>query len=174
MKSKSDVLKYLELAERQARDKKMKTNTKTYAYKYLELAEKHAEKIAARWVKDVRNNTRTPTYKKLNEKQLVDQCTEFYQQFSKMFIYEKITDDVTKYFQKYALECYALDIPAKEAIYALILMRRNIWLYAEFQMIFNSAIAKQESLDTLNRTILLFDYAVYEVTREYLELMKTT
>lgn len=63
MKSKSDVLKYLELAERQARDKKKKSNMKTYAYKYLELAEKHAEKIAARWVKDVRNNTRTQTYK---------------------------------------------------------------------------------------------------------------
>lgn len=174
MKSKSDVLKYIELAEKQARDKKKNTNMKTYAFKYLELAEKHAEKIAARWVKDVRNNTRTPTYKKLNEKQLVDQCTEFYQQFSKMFIDEKITDDVTKYFRKYALECYALDIPAKESIYALILMRRHIWLYAEFQMIFNSALAKHESLETLNRTILLFDYAVYEVTKEYLDLTSKT
>jgi hypothetical protein len=67
-----------------------------------------------------------------------------------------------------------MGVPAKEAIYALILMRRHIWLYAEFQMIFNSAIAKQESLDTLNRTILLFDYAVYEVTKEYLELTRKT
>ena len=40
---------------------------KTYAIKYLELAEKHAEKIAARWAKDVKSNAKTPTYKSLDE-----------------------------------------------------------------------------------------------------------
>lgn len=169
---KEDILKYLSLAEKQAHDKKSKSTKKTYAFKYLELAEKHAEEIAARWVKDVRNNTRTPTYKNLNEKQIVSQCVEFYQNFSKMFVNEKITEEVANYFRKYALGCYALSIPAKEAIYALILMRRHIWLYAEFQMIFSSGIAQHEALDTLNRTILLFDYAAYEVTSEYQELMK--
>jgi hypothetical protein len=169
---KKDVQKYLELAEKQAQDKKRKTNMKTYAFKYLELAEKHAEKIAERWLKDVRSNTRTPTYKNVVEKQIVAQCVEFYREFSKMFVYEKITDDVVNYFRNYTLECYAMGIPAKEAIYALILMRRHIWLYAEFQMIFNSALAREESMDTLNRTILIFDYAVYEVTKEYQELIR--
>jgi len=169
---KADIKKYLELAQKQAEDKKKKTNMKTYAFKYLELAEKHAERIAERWVKDVRSSTRTPAYKNLVEKQIVAQCVEFYHEFSRMFVYEKITDDVVNYFRKYALECYAMGIPAKEAIYALILMRRHIWLDAEFQMIFNSALAREESLDTLNRTILLFDYAVYEVTKEYLDLTR--
>jgi hypothetical protein len=171
---KSDVLKYLELAEKQAQDKKKKPTKKTYAFKYLELAEKHAESIAARWVKDVRSNSRTPTYKNLNEKQIVSHCIEFYHNFSKMFVDEKITDDVKNYFRRYALECYAMSVPAKEAIYALILMRRHIWIYAEFQMIFNSGITQHESLDTLNRTILIFDYAVYEVTKEYLDLTRKT
>jgi hypothetical protein len=65
-----------------------------------------------------------------------------------------------------------MGIPGKETIYALILMRRHIWLYAEFQLIFSSGIAQQEAMDTLNRTILLFDYAAYEVTREYQKQMK--
>ena len=169
---KTDALKFLKLTEEQAQSKKSSSTKKTYAFKYLELAEKHAEKIAERWVKDVRNNTRTPTYKNLNEKQIVSHCIEFYQNFSKMFVNEKITDDVTNYFRKYTLECYAMGVPAKEAIYALILMRRHIWLYADFQMIFSSGIAQHESLDTLNRTILIFDYAVYEVTREYQDLMR--
>lgn len=171
---KTDALKYLKLTEEQAQSKKSRSTKKTYAFKYLELAEKHAEKIAERWVKDVRNNTRTPTYKNLNEKQIISHCIEFYQNFSKMFVNEKITDDVTNYFRKYALECYAIGVPAKEAIYALILMRRHIWFYAEFQMIFGSGIDRQEALDTLNRTILIFDYAVYEVTREYQDLMRKT
>jgi len=169
---RADIKKYLELAEKQAQDKKKKPAGKAYAFKYLELAEKHAEKIAARWLKDVKNNARTPTYKNLSENQIVSHCIEFYHHFSKMFVDEKITDDVTNYFKKYTLECYAMNVPAKESVYALILMRRHIWLYAEFQMIFNTGITRKESLDTLNRTILLFDYAVYEVTREYQELMK--
>lgn len=58
-----------------------------------------------------------------------------------------------------------MGIPAKETIYALILMRRHIWLYAEFQAIFTSSIDQMHDLDTLGRTILLFDYAAYEVTK---------
>lgn len=147
---------------------------KTYAVKYLELAERHAEKIAARWAKDIKNHSRTPTYKSLNEEDLIYQCVRFYQNFSKMFLDEKITDDVLRYFRSYAQDSYAMGIPAKETIYALILMRRHIWLYAEFQAIFTSGIDQMQALDTLGRTILLFDYAAYEVTKEYQELMKKT
>jgi hypothetical protein len=145
---------------------------KTYAIKYLELAEKHAEKIAARWAKDVKSNAKTPTYKNLDEEAIIYQCVRFYQNFSKMFLDEKITDDVLRYFRSYAQDSYAMGIPAKETIYALILMRRHIWLYAEFQTIFSSGIDQRQALDTLGRTILLFDYACYEVTKEYQELMK--
>ena len=145
---------------------------KTYAIKYLELAEKHAEKITARWAKDVKSNAKTPTYKSLDDEAINYQCVRFYQNFSKMFLDEKITDDVLRYFRSYAQESYAMGIPAKETIYALILMRRHIWLYAEFQAIFSSGINQRQALDTLGRTILLFDYAAYEVTKEYQELMK--
>jgi hypothetical protein len=144
---------------------------KTYAIKYLELAEKHTDKVAARWLKDVKSNAKTPTYKSLNEEDLIYQCVRFYQNFSKMFLDEKISDDVLRYFRSYAQESYAMGIPAKETIYALILMRRHIWLYAEFQAIFTSAIDQMQALDTLGRTILLFDYASYEVTKEYQKLM---
>lgn len=145
---------------------------RTYAFKYLDLAEKHARKIAERWAKDVRSNERTPTYKNLDEQKIIEQCVRFYRNFSKMFVDEKIKDDVGKYFKSYTEESHAMGLPAKEALYALILMRRHIWLYAEFQLIFSSGIAQQEALDTLNRTILLFDYAAYEVTNAYQELMK--
>jgi len=89
-----------------------------------------------------------------------------------MFLDEKITDDVLRYFRSYAQESYSMGIPAKETIYALILMRRHIWLYTDFQAIFSSGIDQRQALDTLGRTILLFDYAAYEVTKEYQELMK--
>ena len=83
---------------------------KTYAIKYLALAEKHAEKMANRWVKDVQNNAKTPTYKDRDEQKITYQCVRFYQNFSKMFLDEKITDDVLRYFRSYAQESYAMGI----------------------------------------------------------------
>ena len=77
-----------------------------------------------------------------------------------------------KYFRTYAQESFALKIPMDEAVYALILLRRHVWFYAEFQAIFSSGIDQRQALDTLSRTILIFDYAIFEVTKEYQELMK--
>ena len=54
-----------------------------------------------------------------------------------------------------------MGIPANGTIYAPILMRRHIWLYAEFQAIFSTGIDQRQALDTLGGTILLFDYASY-------------
>lgn len=145
---------------------------KTYAVKYVELAEQHAEKMAKRWVMDVQNNVRTKKYKELDEERIIFQGIKFYQYFSKMFADEKISEDALKYFRTYAQENYAMGISMDEAVYALILLRRHIWLYAEFRTIFSSGIDQRQALDTLSRTILLFDYAVYEVTKEYQELIK--
>ena len=144
---------------------------KTYAIKYIELAEQHAEKMARRWAMDVQNNVRTKKYKELEEERIIFQGIKFYHNFSKMFADEKISEDALKYFRTYAQEGFAMDIPIDEAVYALTLLRRHIWLYAEFQTIFSSGIDQRQALDTLSRTILLFDYAVYEVTKEYQALM---
>jgi hypothetical protein len=51
-------------------------------------------------------------------------------------------------------------------------MRRHIWLYAEFQTLFISAVEQQQAIESLSRTILLFDYATYVITERYQELMK--
>ena len=145
---------------------------KTYAIKYVELAEKHAGRMAKRWAMDVQNNTRTKKYKELDEEKIVDIGVKFYHNFSKMFAEEKISETSLKYFRSYAQESFNLRIPMDETVYALILLRRHIWLYAEFQTIFSSGIDQRQALDTLSRTILLFDYAAYEVTKEYQDLMK--
>lgn len=145
---------------------------RTYAVKYVELTEQHAEKMAKRWAMDVQNNARTKTYKGLEEEAIINQGVKFYNNFSRMFTEEKVSENTLKYFRTYTQESFAMGIPMDEAVYALILLRRHIWLYAEFQTIFSSGIDQRQALDTLSRTILLFDYAAYEVTKEYQELIQ--
>ena len=88
------------------------------------------------------------------------------------FCTEKPFQEARKFFSRYADERFAEGIPLHEAVYALILMRRHIWLYAEFQAIFITAVEQHQAVESLTRTILMFDYATYVLAERYEELMR--
>jgi len=62
--------------------------------------------------------------------------------------------------------------PAIEAVYALIMMRRYVWLYAETSDLFNTTSDMYMVLQSTNRILLLFDYAVYIVIDKYEKMAK--
>jgi hypothetical protein len=144
---------------------------KAYATKLIDLTETKAEDMARQWAADVRKNHRTPSYHGLPNDKLIDQAVSFYKNFRQMFFTESPYNAASAFFTGYAEECYRGKIPLQEALYALILMRRHIWLYAEFQATFITAVEQQQSAESLNRTILMFDYATYQITEKYQELI---
>jgi hypothetical protein len=145
---------------------------KAYATKLIDLTESNAEKIAKQWAKDVKTNEKTKSYHGASDERILLQATEFYHHFREMFVHDAPYRQAEKYFEHYAQERYGERIPLHEAVYALILMRRHIWLYAEFQAIFITAVEHRQAVESLSRTILMFDYAMYAITRKYRELMK--
>jgi hypothetical protein len=146
---------------------------KALASKLVDLTQKNAEKIAWQWAKDVKSNLKTNSYHNAPEEKIIGQAAEFYQYFQEMFSHETPFERAEEVFQKYARERHAEGIPLHEAVYALILMRRHIWLYAEFQTIFIVEAEHRKAVESLSRTILMFDYIIYVVTREYWKLMKS-
>jgi hypothetical protein len=144
----------------------------TGSLKLVALIETHAESIAEQWAKDVKKNSRTPSYHALPEDTLVPMAVRFYDNFSQMFYTDKPADISRPYFAQYAEEHYRQHIPLGEALYALIMMRRHIWLYAEFQTIFISAVEQKQAVDSLVRTILMFDYAITFISQRYQELIR--
>jgi hypothetical protein len=115
-----------------------------FADKLLEVTERHADKIAAQWCKAVRTNPHTPWFHARKE----DDCTNF------------------------AEESFRKGVPMEEAIYALIMMRRHIWLYADFQALFVTAVDAHRAVETLNRTIRVFDQGIFVIIKHYRELQK--
>lgn len=142
------------------------------AKKLIDVTEHNAGKIARQWFGDVKRNPKTPSYHDLPEDKAVPMAVEFYQRFRSIFDSEKPFDEAKKIFGVYADECYTKEIPIQEAIYALTLMRRHMWLYAEFQAIFTTAVEQHQAIESLNRTILLFDYAIYVISQRYQDRMK--
>jgi len=145
---------------------------KAYATKLIDVTERHAEEIARNWYEDVRKNARTASYRKFNPEDAIRQAVEFYRSFRGLFFTEKPYEAAEKYFRRYAEDRYRDGVPLDEAIYALVLMRRHMWLYAEFQVTFQTAVEHHQAAENLNRTILMFDYAVNVISREYQYLVR--
>ncbi|HOF06236.1 MAG TPA: hypothetical protein PK175_07330 [Syntrophales bacterium] len=140
--------------------------------KLIDLVENHAEKIAAQWSELVVKNPFTPFYHNKPAARLIPQAVTFYRNFRKLFMEPKPVEASDGYFSRYAEDRYREGVPLHEAVYALILMRRQIWLYAEFQATFSTAVERQQAIDSVTRTMLMFDYAMYFITKRYRELMK--
>jgi hypothetical protein len=140
--------------------------------KLADLAENNADVIAQKWVKTVQQNALTPYYHNRPPEKLVPQAVKFYHNFRKIFTEPKPIVAAEDFFTKYARERYSDGVPIHEAVYALILMRRQLWLYAEFQAVFTTAMEKHQAMESLNRTILVFDYAMYFIAKQYNDMIK--
>jgi hypothetical protein len=47
-----------------------------------------------------------------------------------------------------------------------------MWVFAEFQVLFTSALDQYQASDGINRTVLLTDYGIIAMIRKYSELNK--
>jgi hypothetical protein len=140
--------------------------------KLIDLVEKNAEEIAKQWVVAVRKNKRTPHYHNLPPEKLMPQAAEFYRQLRNLLMSSNTFEETQEYFLRYAERNFAERIPLHEAIYALVLMRREMWLFAEFQATFVTVVEHQQAIDSITRTILMIDYANYKITQYYQDLLK--
>ncbi|MBN2179053.1 MAG: hypothetical protein JW743_06455 [Deltaproteobacteria bacterium] len=145
---------------------------KVFADKLINILESHREEISQQWCKAVRSNPRTPSYHPMEKEKCVVHAINFYKNLKKIYFSEKPYAELRDYFIKYASESYKEGIPLHESVYALIMMRRHMWLYADFQAPFLTSIEHHQAVETINKTIRIFDHGIYLVIQKYLELIE--
>ena len=143
-----------------------------YADKLLNFTEQHATEISKQWVKALQSNPKTAAYRKVREFKLVNQGESFYKNLKKLYFEKQARDMATVYFSKFAEEQFYENIPLDEAVYALMMLRRQMWLFAEFQVLFTSALDQYQASDSINRTVLLTDYGIIAIVNKYRDLKK--
>lgn len=143
-----------------------------HADKLLNLAEKHATDIAKQWYKSLMESSKTKSYRKVREFKLINQGELFYRSLKKLYFEQRLFDKATGYFSKWGEEQYYENIPLEEAIYSLMMLRRHLWLYAEFQTLFHTSLDQYQAADSINRTVLITDYGIIAVIEKYKELTK--
>jgi len=145
---------------------------RAFADKLLDLTERHAEEIARQWCKSVRTNPRTASYHSLPEEESYSRAVSWYRNIRRVYLSENPYQEMLEYFTKYAEATYAEGIPLHECVYALVIMRRHIWLFAELHALFISSVDLHQATESINRVVLLFDYAIFIVTQKYEEMTK--
>lgn len=143
---------------------------KMFVDKLIDLTRYHSEQISKDWANVIRTNSRTPSYHSMPEDICALQARGFYKNLRQIFFSEKPYKEINEYFKRYAKERYDEGIPLHEAVYALIVMRRQLWLFADFQGPFLTGLNKDQVVDTINRTIRIFDHGIYIIIKEYGEL----
>ena len=135
--------------------------------KLLEFAERHAEHIAKQWWEYIRKNHRVPSYHLLSEIKAITPAVSFYKNLKRIYNNDDVYGATEKHFVEYAAARYTEGIPLQEVIYALVMMRRHLWLYAEFQSLFTTTLDMYQSIESINKTVTITDYATYIIIREY-------
>jgi hypothetical protein len=145
---------------------------RAFADKLIEVLENNTKEISEQWSKAVSTNPRTPSYHSLNPDQYIPHALFFYGNIRKLYHGEKSRTEETKYFLNFAESMYKAGVPLDEVIYALMLMRRQIWLFADFNALFITTLDMHQAVESINRTILIFDHVIHNVAKRYSELIK--
>jgi len=142
------------------------------ADRLMKLCESNAEAIAGQWHKAISNNHRTKAYSAMPKEGCIRHASFIYKNLHRMYFAddcEKAVSelmDVDGFFQ----DNFARNIPLEQLIYALIMMRRNVWLHAESEGLYGDASDMLMALESINRVLLIFDYAIYQAGLKYKEL----
>jgi len=142
------------------------------ADKLLDLSQHHAKVIAEQWYNAVISNPRTCSFRKVPKERLISQAEDFFLNLKTLYFAENPYTELEHYFERtsYLEYTHSWHVPLHENIYAVIMMRRHIWLYADTQAMFNTSLDMWQAVESINRTLLLFDYALTILVRRYAEM----
>ena len=147
---------------------------KVLADRLMDLCSQNAKQIAEQWYKSLITNPRTPSFRSSPKESCLRHAVFLYKNLKRLYFADNPHQEVIRIWDAtgYAEEQYSRHIPLAEAIYALVLVRRHIWLYAESSALFSTSEDMYPLLLSSNRVLLLFDYAIHIVAEKYDKMSK--
>lgn len=132
--------------------------------KFIRLVEDHAELLTRIWIKEVRNNPATKSYRKIPLDTLEERICEDYKQLGKWLLeddpgYTKTAEHYMQIGSERAKE----GLKQSEVIYAIILIRVVLWKYVINQGVINSTFDFFQALEFFQKVTAFFDKATYFV-----------
>lgn len=137
------------------------------ALKLVRLIEKNADVLADRLLKSVNQHPRTQIFcKSIPKEELHDRAYEIYRHLSDWLL-QKTDDEIRKKNLSVGERRAEQGVPLHEVIFALILVKENLWKEVKESGIGDNAIELFQALELIDRVNQFFDKAIYYVALGY-------
>lgn len=139
--------------------------------KLVELVQKHSDIIIKRWTASLLSDPATSSFSEKNIRLIKEKANSIIKQLGKWVNYDTGKEEVGKRYADEGIRLFELNIPLCEAVRALVVLRRTLWLFVVNESSFDSPLERHQISELNDRVILFFDRAMYYMIRGYTEAM---
>ena len=144
------------------------------ADRLIDLCARHADQMAEQWYQALISNNRTRSFAALNKEACQRHAVHIYRNLGQMYLSDDPFRAVAHNLDVAGMaeDLHGRGVPVEEVVYALVLMRRQIWLHAERESLYVTPEDMNEVVISINRVTLLFDYASYHAVSRYRQMSR--
>jgi hypothetical protein len=126
----------------------------------IQMIESHADELARCHVQQLRTHPRTPTYRKLSDTAIYDRTYAVYRNLS-AWMGGRPGPEMEQHYKDLGRRRYEEGIPLHEFVYALVLNKKNLLIFAKNQARSGSAVEIYSEQELVNRVDQFYDDAIY-------------
>ena len=139
--------------------------------KLVKLVEDNTDTILQRWVERLKSDETTTSFTAADLARFESRARVALRELGQWVSYETPKEDVGRKYAQEGQGLFRMRIPLCEGIRALILLKRALWLFVEYESAFDSAVELNQMRELNDRVLLFFDRATYYFIRGYMEEM---
>jgi len=131
----------------------------------IRIIENHAESLTQSWIREVKTNEATKSYRNFPDSVLHDSVYDIYSRLSYWLKKEESTlEDIAEFFILLGRERAKQGFKLSEVIYSIILARVELWNYISNQGLFEDSMELHRALEFSQRLNYFYDKAIYFAT----------
>ena len=130
------------------------------------LIQEHADELAHRVVRKLHEDPRTPAYGQFDEDELSARVSRVYSHLGD-WLGETTDDPIEAEYFALGQQRQREGVPLSEVVMALLLTRRNLWHFIEWQGADSNMLELRQQLDLEFLVVRFYDRAIHHTVRGY-------
>jgi len=139
--------------------------------KLVELVASHSDQIIKRWAARLITDPTTSSFSQQNLDLIKKKADTIITQMGRWVSFDTSKEEIGRTYADEGRSLFEMGIPLCEVLRALVVLRRQLWLFVVNESSFDSAFELHQMRELNDRVILFFDRAQYYLTRGYTESM---
>ena len=126
-----------------------------------------SDEIARLWITEIREGPTTASYAKADQAKLLERASTALSQFGRWLSGHEADQEVAEFYFNIGRERRAQGFNNHEILSALMLLKKQIWIFARSRGVWKRPIDVYRVLELNRRIVVFFDKAMYHTTRGF-------